>query len=190
MKLRLIVPAVALLLSISAAAPAAEDLVLNGFGLRTKLILGAMYELSLHVPAPLKDMPAKTLIESDQAMELVLQIQSALITRARFVEATTEGFAKAAQSGYPSDQTQEFLGQFAGTEFQKGDTVVMRYGDGGLATLYRKPATRDSQAGETRLGKIPGLGLKKALFAIWLGDDPVQKSLREDLLGGKPARAP
>lgn len=189
MKLRLLVPALALLLSLPAAAPAAEEFVLNGSGLRTKLILGAMYELSLHVPAPLKGSDARTLIESDQAMEMRLLIQSSLITRARFVEATTEGFAQAAQSGYVSAQTQKFLDQFAHTEFRKGDTVVMRYADGGLATFYRQAATEDSKAAETTLGRIPGLDLKKALFAIWLGDEPVQKSLKQDLLGGKPARA-
>ena len=59
----------------------------------------------------------------------------------------------------------------------------MRYGPGGLATLYRRPATAGAAASETRLGEIPGLDLKQALFAIWLGEVPVQRSLKDALLG-------
>ena len=167
------------LLAFATTATASESLVLNGSGIRTKPILGAMYELSLSVPESLKGAEARKLIETDQPMEFALEIQSRLITRERFVEATTEGFEKAAKSGYASDQTQAFLDQFAATEFKKGDTVVMRYADGKLATLYRKTA----DGSETALGSIPGLGLKKALFAIWLGDVPAQESLKKGLLG-------
>jgi hypothetical protein len=32
-------------------------------------------------------------------------------------------------------------------------------------------------------GTIPGLEFKKALFAIWLGSNPAQESLKNDMLG-------
>ena len=53
----------------------------------------------------------------------------------------------------------------------------MRYAGGALATTYRK-----ADGGETTLGSIPGLDLKKALFAIWLGEVPAQESLKQSLL--------
>ncbi|NCC94223.1 MAG: hypothetical protein EOM10_13225, partial [Opitutae bacterium] len=84
----------------------------------------------------------------------------------------------AAQSGYASPRKHAFLTQFAQTEFKKGDFVLMRYADGALATTYRK-----ADGTETVLGSIPGLDLKKALFAIWLGDVPAQESLKKSLLG-------
>ena len=183
MKMRLIVPA--LLLALAMVATASESLVLNGSGLRTKMILGAMYDLSFYVPDSLKGAEAKVLLEADQPMEFVLEVKSSLITRPRFVEATTEGFAKAAKAGYVSEKTQAFLDQFATTDFKKGDVIVMRYGPAGLSTLYRQPAVGDIKATETKLGEIPGLDLKKALFAIWLGDAPVQASLKNALLGTK-----
>ena len=176
--LRLLAPAL-LFLACVPAALASESLVLKGSGLRTKPILGAMYELSLWIPESLQHADAQGLLEADQPMEFALLIKSSLISRARFVEATTEGFAKAAEAGYASDKTQAFLDQFAATEFRKDDTVVMRYGPNGLATLYRKLA----DGSETALGEIPGLDLKKALFAIWLGEKPVQESLKKALLG-------
>ncbi|MGD9783022.1 MAG: hypothetical protein AB7V14_12865, partial [Kiritimatiellia bacterium] len=78
-----IASALALLLALAVVSSASESLVLNGTGIRTKPILGAMYELSLSDPESLKGAEAKTLVESDQPMEFVLEIQSRLITRAR-----------------------------------------------------------------------------------------------------------
>ena len=169
--------ALVLLLAAATAASASESLVRRGSGIRTKPILGAIYELTLFVPESLGTADAKTLIEADQPMEFLLEIQSRLITRARFVEVTTEGFEKAARSGYAAPQKQAFLAQFSAVEFKKGDFVVMRYADGALATSYRK-----ADGAETALGSIPGLDLKKALFAIWLGDVPAQESLKQALL--------
>ena len=183
MKLRLLVPA--LLLALATIAAATESLVLNGSGVRTKMILGTMYDLSLYVPESLKGADAQSILESGKPMEFVLLIKSSLITRDRFVEATTEGFAKAAAAGYASGKTPAFLEQFAATEFRKGDTVVMRYGPDGLSTFYRTPAEGETPATEIKLGAIPGLDLKKALFAIWLGDSPVQESLKNALLRAK-----
>ncbi len=168
---------------LATTAPAAEDLILNGSGTRTKLILGAMYELSLYVPKEMKGAHPTAIIEDAKPMELSLLIKSSMITRDRFVEATSEGFAKAAESGYSSNQTQLFLDQFSKTEFRKGDTIVMRYENDGLVTLYRKAESNDSKSVETKLGRIPGPDLKKALFAIWLGKNPVQESLKKSLLG-------
>ena len=169
--------ALVLLLATACAACASESLVRRGSGIRTKPILGAVYELTLSVPESLKAADAKTIIEADQPMEFLLEIQSRLITRARFVEVTTEGFEKAAHSGYASARTQAFLDQFSAVEFKKGDFVLMRYADGALATIYRT-----ADGAETPLGTLPGLELKKALFAIWLGDVPAQESLKQSLL--------
>ena len=156
------------------------NLVLNGSGPRTKPIIGTLYDLSLHVPEALKGSESKTLIESDQPMEFRLEIKSRLITRERFVETTTGGFDKAAKSGYPSPDSQKFLGQFANTEFKKGDTVIMQYGVDGLTTRYRKADNTEST-----LSTIPGIALKKSLFAIWLGNTPAQDSLKKALLSPK-----
>ena len=167
------------LASVLCAAATDDGLVLRGSGPRTKPILGTMYELSLHVPAALAKADAKTIIESDQPMTMTLVLKSRLITRARFVETTTGGFAKAAASGYKSDKTQSFLDQFAAIEFKKGDTIVMRHGADGIETLYRTGA----ENAEKTLGTIRDAALKQALFAIWLGGKPAQDSLKQALLG-------
>lgn len=184
MKTRLLMPVLALLLVFATPAPAAETLVPNGSGLRTKMILGAMYELELRVPESLQGADAKILIEADQPMEFVLTIKSGLINRKRYVKATTGGFAKAAKSGYATEQQEAFLKQFDDTEFHKGDIIVMSYGPDGLTSTYRKQ-TSPGVFEDDVLRTLSGLDLKQAVFAIWLGDSPVQASLKKGLLGEK-----
>lgn len=162
-----------------ATQASAGELILNGRGLRTRWPLGTLYELSLYVPEDLSGAGSREILEADRPMELVLVIQSSLISRARFQQATAEGFARAARAGYDSPQIPAFLEPFNAREFRKGDIVRMRYHAGGLTTFHRRGSE------EKPLGEIPGLEFKKALFAIWLGPDPVQESLRDDLVGAR-----
>ena len=182
---RIFLPAVAFLLACAFISSAMDDTVLKGRGVRTKPLLGAMYDLELHVPESLLGADADTLIDADQPMAFVLTIQSRLINRKRFVEATSEGFDQAARSGHATSHQQAFLDQFNHAEFRRDDQVIMRYQDGILTSIYRKPnpTAKDSPAfNDTPLGALPGLDLKQALFAIWLGEFPVQDSLKADLL--------
>jgi len=169
-----------------ASADIADALVANGSGLRTKPLLGAMYELELRVPPALKGADAKTIIDADQPMTYILTIKSGLINRKRYISATTGGFKKAAQSGYATEQQAAFLAQFDDTVFHKGDVILMHYGPDGLTSTYKtlirtkgEPDTFE----ETILATLPGLDLKQAVFAIWLGEAPVQTSLKKALLG-------
>ena len=166
---------------------ATAALVLNGTGQRTKSILGTMYYLSLYVPQQLQGKSGKEIIEANAPMYLVLKIDSRLITRERFVEATTDGFGKSAVAGYPSPKKAQFLAQFDKTVFAKGDFVIMSYTTAGLTTTYKKLVEKDGKKEFTAqvLGTIQGIDLKKALFAIWLGPNPVQEDLKAKLLSGK-----
>jgi hypothetical protein len=167
---------------------AAGKLVLNGSGVRTKMILGTMYSLALYVPEELKGKDGKKILEANDSMYFVLLIQSSLITRARFLEATSEGFGKSAAAGYASAKKQAFLNQFNKTELAKGDIIVMSYTPAGLTTTYRKKVEEKGKPvkyNDQVLGTIAGIDLKKALFAIWLGPTPIQDSLKASLLAGK-----
>lgn len=160
---------------------AAGALVKNGSGIRTKSIFGTLYFLTLMVPAKIQGKDAKTIIEANEPMTLNLVLDSKLVTRERFVDTVTEGFAKAAASGYTSPNKQKFLDQFAKIKFSKGDVVSMQYTLAGMTTYYKY-----KEGGKiVTMGPIPGVDLKKALFAIWLGTNPVQDSLKKALLAGK-----
>lgn len=167
---------------------AAGKMVRNGYGTRTKSIFGTLYFLSLYVPETLKGKSAKEIIEANEPMYLVLTIDSSLVTRDRFVETTSEGFAKSAASGYPSPKKAAFLAQFDKSKFSKGDIVLMSYTPAGLTTTYKKKVEGKDKKVEFKaevLGTIAGLDIKKALFAIWLGANPVQENLKAALLSGK-----
>lgn len=185
LKSRILLAVLAFLL-LSPAGHAKSKLVENGTGVRTKMILGTMYELTLNVSESLKGAEARELIESAEPMELVLTVKSKLINRARFVEATSGGFAKAAESGYESKETETFLKQFDDVVFHRGDIIRMCAGQDGLTTSDQ--TTEKGEDGSVtlknrKLGIIKDPALKKALFAIWLGNAPVQESLKKALLG-------
>lgn len=158
-----------------------KEMVKNGSGVRTKAILGSLYFLTLSVPKALVGKDAKTIIEANQPMSMILTIDSRLVTRERFVETVGEGFKKAASSGYTSPKTKAFMDQFGKIKFTKGDVVYLSYTPAGLSTQFKFKATGKTE----NLGTIAGLDLKKALYAIWLGPNPVQESLKNALLAGK-----
>lgn len=182
-KLGLFVIIASMIISLSASDgfAAGQGLVKNGSGVRTKSIFGTLYYLTLMVPAKIQGKDAKTIIEANEPMTFILVLDSRLVTRERFVETVGEGFKKAASSGYSSASTQKFMDQFTKIKFTKGDVVSMQYTPAGLTTTFKY-----KESGKVEnLGTIAGLDLKKALFAIWLGDKPVQDSLKKALLAGK-----
>ena len=65
------------------------------------------------------------------------------------------------------------------------EALEQRYALAGDLGTAEAPAEGETPATEIKLGAIPGLDLKKALFAIWLGDSPVQESLKNALLHAK-----
>ncbi|MCX7680316.1 MAG: chalcone isomerase family protein [Spirochaetes bacterium] len=157
-----------------------KDLIKLGVGQRTMFLIGTVYYASLWVPQELKGKSAKEIIEADEPCAVILNIDSKLITTEKFLKATREGFAKAAASGYPTAKSEAFLSKFKDIQMSKGDVVYLYYTPGvGLDAKYKSKAT-----GETKnVGVTPGLDFKKALFAIWLGPNPVQESLKKGMLG-------
>ena len=157
-----------------------KELVKAGTGNRTKGILGTLYFATLYVPQELKGKPAKEVIEADRPMSVMMHIYSRLLTRERFTDAVNEGFVKASTTGYPTEKKDAFLKLFDSIEINKGDVIYLNYVPGeGLSPSYIPQGKGDAKL----LGTIAGLEFKKALFAIWLGPNPVQESLKKALLG-------
>jgi hypothetical protein len=157
-----------------------KELIKSGTGSRTKTILGTIYFATLYITQELKGKPAKEVIEADQPLSMVMQIDSRLLTRERFLDAVNEGFGRASESGYPAAKKDVFLKLFDVIEIKKGNIITLNYVPGeGVTAQYK---SHDSDTVKV-LGTIPGLDFKKALFAIWLGPKPVQESLKKALLG-------
>jgi len=166
----------------SAAAVFAADapLVKNGTGERTKTLLGSVYTASLFVTPDLKGKSGNEIVDADKAMNVVLKVDTVLLSRKTFVDTVSEGFDVSASAGYATDKKQFFLGFFSSIEFKKGDVVTFEYKPGtGTSVTFKEKATGAVKL----LGVVPSVQFKKALFAIWIGPKPVQGSLKKGMLG-------
>ena len=72
----------------------------------------------------------------------------------------------------PTDQFAEIMKKI-GTA-KNGDTVALDFSADGVAVSFN---------GETR-GKVSSAAFAKALLKVWLGENPVDASLKKALLGG------
>ena len=150
-----------------------QELALNGAGVRDKFFMD-LYVGSLYLTKKQSD--AASIISDDDVMALRLNIISDLITGEKMTEATLEGFQKATSGDTVAIQAKidEFMKTFQ-EEIKKGDSFDMVYVPNEGVKVYKN---------EKYAKTISGLAFKKALFGIWLSKEPVQKSLKEEMLGG------
>lgn len=151
-----------------------ENLVLNGLGLRKKLVV-KVYAAGLYLKEKSSD--AVSIIEADQVMAIVLKFIHDEVPQDKLIEAWNEGFTKSMKGDTSKVQNEikEFNSIFT-SPAKKGDVYEFVYvpKEGVVVKFNGK-----------EMKKIPGLLFKKALFGIWLCEEPADKSLKEGLLGLK-----
>jgi hypothetical protein len=147
-------------------------LILNGAGTRVKYFMD-MYAGALYLKNKSGD--AQKIIGADESMCVKLHIVSGMITSEKMTSAVDEGFAKSAKSNLSALQSRidQFKAVFA-AKINKGDVYDLVY-DKTKGTLIYKNAKL--------VASLPGLDFKKALFGIWLCDDPADESLKKKMLG-------
>ncbi len=149
-----------------------NELMLNGAGVRTRLII-KLYVGSLYTTAKSDD--AAAILDADEPMAIRLNIISDLLTRKKMVKALKAGFKNSTGGNTTPIQPQidQMLGLMQG-----------KIGTKDQYTLNYKPGsgTHVSKNGE-EVGLVEGLEFKKALFGIWLSDNPAQGSLKAGMLG-------
>jgi hypothetical protein len=176
----------AVLLAASAFAPAGElagvsmeesvgvegkTLKLNGMGLRKRLMF-KVYVAGLYLERPSKDPSA--IVSSEQTKRMQLSILRSL-EGSKITGAISEGFERnsKAQMDALKARLDRFNAMFP--DVAKGDVITMTYVPG--------RGTGVSVKGQEK-GIIEGKDFADALFAVWLGPDPVQEDLKKALLGG------
>lgn len=159
---------------------AGNDLILNGAGIRTKFI-GIMdkqiYVAGLYLKE--KNSDFQKIIDMDENMAIRIKITSKLITSERFKEACEEGFNRTLNGNTASMRQEIDLAYTAfDQKFNVGDVYDIAY-EKGVGTKF----SRNGQLITT----VKGLDFKKALFGIWIIDNPSHKNenLREGMLGMK-----
>ena len=149
-----------------------EQLVLNGAGLRKKFFVKA-YAGGLYLKT--KENDAQRIVNADEPMAIRLQFIYDGVSCKQLVEGWNEGFANATNGNLGSiKESADTFNSFFTEDARKGDVYDIIYtpGEGVHVSIKGK-----------LMGTISGLDFKKALFAIWLGEKPVDSALKQGMLG-------
>ncbi len=148
-----------------------KTLKLNGAGLRKKVVF-KVYVGGLYLENPSKD--AATVISSDQVKRMQLSVLRSLSTK-QVTEAIEEGFEKNSKAQMGALKARlDRLGTMI-PDVEKGDLILLTYVPGKGTVVAAKGMEK---------GVIEGKDFADALFAVWLGANPVQEDLKTALLGG------
>lgn len=147
-----------------------KTVIYNGGGLREKYTLD-LYAGALYLRRP--SMDGGKVIKQDMEMAIRIVLVSGKVTRDKFIESVKEGFEKSDIGKATEANIANFM-KFYEDPFKEGDVITIIY-QPGKGVLF-------SKNGDLR-GTIKGLPFKQALFGIWLGNNPADSSLKDDMLG-------
>jgi len=149
-----------------------KNLVLNGEGTRDKFFID-LYVGGLYLKEKSSD--SKKIINANSTMNIRLHIVSSLITSKKMEDGTREGFNKATNGDVKliKEKIETFLAVFM-EEIKENDVYDFLYIPSTGVQIYKNSKLKET---------ITGLEFKKALYGIWIGENPAQNSLKEDMLG-------
>lgn len=151
-----------------------EKLNLNGVGVREKYWMD-MYAGALYLNS--KSLDANAIMAANEPMAIKLHIVSKLITSDKMVEAVNEGFESSTKGNTaPISAEIEKFKNFFKEEITQNDIFDLVYLPSRGVVVYKNG---------TEKGTIKGQNFKKALFGIWLSNEPADKKLKAGMLGKK-----
>ena len=149
-----------------------EELRMNGAGDRSILFI-ELYSTALYLQEKSRD--AIGICYADETMTFTVVVTSRIIDREMFVESITEDFDRATDHNMGPLQTRiDKAMDLFNEPIIKKDVIQFAY-EKGVGTHFIKNGKE--------LGVIEGQDFKFALFKIWLGDEPVNEKLKDELLG-------
>jgi len=149
------------------------NLSLNGAGIRKKAMVLKLYSGGLYLAKKSSD--AKSIINADETMAIKLVITSGFVSSEAMSEAVLEGFdASTGGNTAPlASEIKKFI-TFFSAEIVENDIFDITYQNGTGVVAYKNGK---------ELGTISGMAFKKALFGIWLGNEPADSKLKKAMLG-------
>ena len=148
------------------------ELMLNGAGVRSKMFF-KIYVAALYLPSPVKDV--EKIVSGEVPKRVFMNFIYSEVSKKKMDDAWQDGFSNNASSEQMNELAQRltrFKNMF-GT-MREGDVVWLDYLPG--------TGTRVTINGVNK-GIIDGQDFSTALFNVWLGQNPVTDSLKDDLLG-------
>ncbi len=149
------------------------DLALNGGGIRKKMFL-KLYVAGLYLAEKSKN--GNDVVAADKPVAVRLTITSGFINSNNMSDAIQEGFAKSMKGNTAPLQSQinSFIATFKSENIKEGDVFELWYVPGTGVKSYKNGVYKST---------VAGLDFKKALFGIWLSDNPVDEDLKNGMLG-------
>ena len=151
-----------------------RELILNGAGMRTRLVI-KVYAAALYLPQ--KATTAQAVLAKDEPRRISMTLQRT-VNYEQLLEAMRAGLAENnSQADLDSikKEIDEFIKIFASVgEAKSGQVITIDY--------VPETGTRVAVDGTSK-GTIAGQAFNRALLKVWLGDNPVQESLKKALLG-------
>ena len=149
-------------------------LVLNGSGVRTKFFI-SLYVEALYLIE--KNSDAVAILDSKvDPMAVRLHLTSSLVTNKKIIEAITNGLKKTCTANCAAVQSKmdEMIAFFT-NELKPDDYIDLIYNPDIESTIVN--------LNSIPIGKVKGFDFKRALFGIWLEEKPINKALKNRLLG-------
>ncbi len=155
------------------ASVGGQELVLNGGGVRTKVVF-KVYVASLYLPAKAAD-AAAALSKAPRRIQLNLLRN---ITADQLTDSLNDGLrdnnsdAELAAIKTQIGELMTIMKSFG--DAKEGDVITLDFVDGSTVVGFKG----------NKAGSIAGEAFNRALTKIWLGDKPVQADLKKAMLGG------
>jgi long-chain acyl-CoA synthetase len=151
-----------------------RELVLNGAGMRTRIVI-KVYIAALYLPEKVTTAQAALAKDEPRRMSMLLQ---RTVNYEQLLEAMRAGLAdnnSQAELDALKQEINEFIKIFASVgEAKAGQVITIDY--------MPETGTRVALDGAAK-GTVAGQAFNRALMKVWLGDNPVQESLKKALLG-------
>ncbi|MBC7494544.1 MAG: chalcone isomerase family protein [Flavobacterium sp.] len=148
-------------------------LVLNGSGVRTKFFI-SLYVEALYLKE--KSTDATAILDSHDPMAVRLHLTSALVTNKKIIDAITNGIKKTCSVNCAAAQLKmDQMIAFFKNELKPNDYIDLIYNPDSDAIIVN--------LNNTTIGQVQGFDFKRALFGIWLEEKPINKALKNRLLG-------
>ncbi len=150
-----------------------EEFILNGAGIRGKWFLD-LYTIGLYVKSKSKD--GSVILNSDANKYVKIVIVSGLITTEKFNNGLDDGFEKSTQGNVePIKEEIDIIRKGFGTNFEIDDEFIVYFDNSGETRIYK--------SGKETVSVPANKTFQKALLGMWIGENPVLKGLKEELLG-------
>jgi Chalcone isomerase-like len=152
-------------------------LILNGAGVRNKFHL-KVYVAALYLPS--KSSVPVDIINKDETQLVVVHITSILMTSSSMTKYISEGFVRSTGGKTASIQKEidQAMTMFNSSPVEKNDKFEIFY-------LPNEKGIKAFKNGKFLYFVPCGMEFKKAIFGIWLSNDPVDEGLKTGMLGLK-----